>query len=52
MIVVMSVSESYSVLSEATSLSVEEEAEDGRDGCLCQGEEKEGRLHSFAQSLL
>lgn len=34
--------ESYIVLSEAVSLSEEEEAEDGRDDCLGQSKEKEG----------
>lgn len=43
--------ESYSILSEAASLPEEKEAENGRDGCLGQGEEKEGRLHSSAQPL-
>lgn len=42
----------YSVRSEAVSLPEEQEAEDGRDGRLGQGEDKEGRLHSSAQPLL
>lgn len=43
---------SHSVLSKAALLLEEEEAEDGGDDCLGQGEEKEGRLHSSAQPLL
>lgn len=41
----------YSVLSEAMSLSEEQDAEDGRDGCLSQSEEEEGRLQSSAHHL-
>ena len=44
--------ESYSIWSEDASLSVEKDTENGRDGCLGQGEEKEGGLHSSAHLLL
>ena len=44
--------EPYSVLSKGASLPEEEEAEDGGDDRLCQGEDEEGRLHSSDQLLL
>lgn len=43
--------EAYSVLSEAASLSEEQEAEDARDDCLGQSEEKQGRLQPSAHFL-
>lgn len=42
----------YGVHLEVLSVSVEEEADDGRDDRLHQREEEEGRLYSIAQLLL
>lgn len=39
-------------MSQTASLPDENETQDGRDDCLGEGEEEEGRLHSSAHLLL